>query len=152
MAIVRWEPFGRSMNPWQGFNSFRDRMERLFNEYLPEDDDVTMTRWVPMVDVSENGDHFTLHAEVPGMNKKDIKITLENDVLTISGQKDIKREDKNKTYHLLERSHGQFSRSFKMPAKVDASKIKAEFKDGVLDVTLPKVPEAKAREIQIEVD
>ncbi len=152
MAIVRWEPFGRSLSPWQGFEALRRRMERLFNEFMPEEsEDVLQSRWLPVVDVSENKDNYVIHAELPGMKKKDVKITLQDDVLTISGEKKVEREEKDKTYHLVERSYGQFSRSFTLPAKVEADKIKAEFKDGVLNITLPKAPEAKAKEIDIKV-
>lgn len=152
MAIVRWEPFSKSLSPWQGFETLRRRMERIFDEFLPMDsEEVKQSRWLPVVDVSENNDHYTIHAELPGMSKKDVKITLQDDVLTISGEKNLDREEKNKTYHLLERAYGQFNRSFTLPSKVEADKIKADFKDGVLNITVPKAPEAKAKEIEIKV-
>lgn len=153
MAIVRWEPLGRSAMPWQAFGNLRRRMDRLFDEFAQDDsDEVVQSRWLPVVDVSENEDAYLIHAEVPGMVKKDIKITLQENVLTVSGEKRIDREKKNHNYHLVERSHGLFSRSFTLPSKVESDKIKADFKDGVLNVTVPKAAEAKAREIEIKVD
>lgn len=152
MAIVRWEPFCRSLSPFEGFETLRRRMDRLFDEFgRGEEGDVLQSRWIPSVDVTEAGDQYLIHAEIPGMSKKDIKITLEGDVLTIAGEKKLDREKKDRTYHLVERAYGQFSRSFTLPHKVDGENIKASFKDGVLEITVPKAPEAKSREIEIKV-
>ncbi len=152
MAIVRWEPYKRALSPFRGFDALRHSVDRLFDDFLSHDsDEMFESRWHPVVDLSENGDNYLVHAEIPGLNKKDVKITLQDNVLTISGEKKLEREEKNKTYHLVERSHGQFTRSFNLPAKVDEKGIKAEFKNGVLEITLPKAPEAKAREIEIKV-
>ena len=149
MALIRWEPFSRAMIPWDGFETLRRRMDRLFDDYS-RGDSSEPSRWWPQVDVSEAPEQFILHAEIPGMDKKDIKITLQDNVLTLSGEKKLEREDKERNYHLLERSHGQFSRSFTLPSKVDDGKIKASFRNGVLEIELPKAPQAKTREIEIQ--
>jgi len=149
MALIRWEPFSRGMMPWEGFETLRRRMDRLFDEFTRSDSG-ELTRWMPLVDISETAEQLTIHAEIPGMDKKDIKITLQDNVLTISGEKKLEREEKDRNYHLVERSSGQFTRSFTLPSKVDDGNIKASFKNGVLEVVLPKAPEARAREIEIQ--
>lgn len=149
MALIRWEPFGRAMTPWNGFEALRRRMDRLFDDYSRGESD-ELSRWWPQVDVCETADHFAIHADIPGLDKKDIKITLQDNVLTLSGEKKLEREEKERNYHLIERSQGQFSRSFTLPSKVEEGKIKASFKNGVLEIELPKAPEAKAREIEIQ--
>lgn len=153
MAIVRWEPFPDQIGmPFRGFDALRRSMDRLFDDFLRGDtDEVIESRWIPSADLSEDNDNYVIHAEIPGMDKKDIKLTLRDNVLTISGEKKLEREKKDHTFHLVERSFGQFTRSFDLRARVDENGIKAEFKDGVLEVTLPKAPEAKARQIEIKV-
>lgn len=156
MAITRWEPFGRNAIARMGFERMKQHLDRLFNDfYRTESEDVVQSSpkdpsdWMPFADISEDGDQYRIQLEAPGMEKKDIKVSLQNDTLTISGEKKLEREKKDRTYHLIERTHGQFSRSFTLPARVDEKKIKAEFKNGVLDIILPKAPGAKAREIEI---
>ncbi len=150
MALIRWEPFGRQISPWEGFEALRRRMDRLFDDFTRRDEEAGSS-WLPSVDLSENSDSFLIKADVPGMDKKDIKITMQDNVLNISGEKKQEKEEKDRNYHLIERSYGQFSRSFTLPTKVDSDKIKAEFKNGVLEIVIPKAPEAKAREIEIQV-
>jgi HSP20 family protein len=150
MALIRWEPFGRQLSPWESFEALRRRMDRLFDDFTRRDEEVGSS-WLPSVDLSENSDSFLIKADVPGMDKKDIKITMQDNVLNISGEKKQEKEEKDRNYHLIERSYGQFSRSFTLPTKVDSDKIKAEFKNGVLEIVIPKAPEAKAREIEIQV-
>ena len=151
MAIMKCEPFGRNMSALPGFRFMKEHMDRMFNEaYGSESAEVTQSDWIPFADVSENQENYIIHAEVPGLSKKDIKITLQDDVLTISGVKELNREKKDHTYHLVERTYGQFSRAFTLPGKVEEENIKAEFKNGVLEIVLPKTPAAKAREIKIE--
>lgn len=152
MALIRWEPFGRGMAPWRGFDSLRRRMDSLFDDFQRgESPDLFQSNWMPSVDISENADSLTIHAEVPGMSKKDVKISIQDNILTISGQKKLEREKKEQNYHLVERTQGEFTRSFTLPSRVDSNNVKAEIKDGVLEIELPKTPEAKAREIEIQV-
>jgi HSP20 family molecular chaperone IbpA len=106
--------------------------------------------WVPAVDVVENEDALVLTAELPGMSEKDITLSLENGVLTLTGEKKEEKRDDAKGYYLLERSYGALQRTFALPKSVDAAAIDARFAHGVLTITLPKVPQAKGRTIAIK--
>ena len=152
MAIVRWEPFGRNILPWQGFDVLRSRMDRLFDEFSREDTgEVVQSKWLPSVDIREDQDQYFIQAEIPGMTRKDIKITLEGTALTISGEKKFERENKENKYHLTERVYGNFSRTFNLPSKVNAKEIKANHSDGVLQISIPKAAEVRPREIEISI-
>ncbi len=150
MALIRWEPC-RPMLPFMGFDLLKRRMDRLFDENsLGSEAEGSRTDWIPSVDLSEDGDKFTLLAEMPGLEKKDIKLTVEGNVLTVSGEKKLERERKDRSFYLLERANGNFFRSFTLPTRVDNERIQAEFKNGVLVIEVPKVAEAKAKEIEIQ--
>ena len=111
------------------------------------------TTWSPRVDVVEDKDAYKLHAELPGLEKKDINVAVDNGVLTISGERAFEsKEDKDSGYRHYERSYGSFSRTFKLPEHVDASKIKANHKNGMLELTLPKTELAKPKQIEVKVD
>ncbi len=147
MAIVRFEPFRELM-------SLQDRLNRLFNEsYRPqgEDDWALGGTWAPAVDIYEHENNIVIKAELPGVDPKDVDIRLDNNVLTVKGERKLDHEVKKESYHRVERSYGAFTRSFTLPTTVDPSGIKAEYKDGVLRVTLPKREEAKPKQIQISV-
>jgi HSP20 family protein len=107
--------------------------------------------FTPRVDVTEDNNNLYVHAEVPGVEKNDIKINIVGDVLTISGEKKSEQKDEGKNYYRIERNYGSFSRSFTLPSEVVTDKIAAEYKDGVLNITLPKTEEAKIVEKQIEI-
>src|SRR4029434_1431621 len=107
--------------------------------------------WYPAVDIAEDKESLTLHAELPGLKREEVKINVRDGVLTLRGERKFEEERKKDNYYRIERSYGMFSRSFTLPTTVDASKIQASMKDGVLEVTIPKKPEAKDREIAIEV-
>jgi HSP20 family protein len=109
------------------------------------------TGWVPSVDVEETGDAYQIRAEMPGLKKEDVKISLVENVLTISGEKKHEERTDKKKYHRLERTYGTFQRSFSLPAPINSAKISAEFKNGVLEVVVPKSEEAKPKEIEIKV-
>jgi HSP20 family protein len=151
MAIVRWEPFRDLM-------SLQDRMNRLFDESYrstqrggTDDEWALGGSWAPAVDIYEQGTDIVLKAELPGVDPKDVDIRLENNVLSLRGQRKLESEVKRENYHRVERSYGTFSRSFTLPTVVDQASIKAEFKDGLLRLTLPKREEAKPKQIQIHV-
>lgn len=108
--------------------------------------------WAPMVDVSETKDEVIVKAEVPGMTKEEISVTLQDNVLTLRGEKKQEKEEKDKTFHRVERSYGSFVRSFTLPTLVQEDKVKASYKDGVLHITLPKAEEVKPKEISISVN
>ena len=147
MAVIRWTPF-------QDLATVQDRMNRLFNEFHNRHDDDVMTRgaWVPPVDIFENGNkELVIKAELPAMTREDIDVTVENQTLTIRGEKKFNHEVKDEQYHRVERTYGSFSRSFSLPSTVDVTKVSADYKDGVLTVTLPLREEAKPKQIKVEV-
>lgn len=149
MNIVRFDPF-REMA------SLQDRVNRIFADaYSRHGDDDLTTRgsWVPPVDIYENDKHeLVLKAELPDVAREDINLRVENNTLTISGTKKAENEVKEQQYRRIERTYGSFSRSFTLPATVDAGAIAAEFKNGVLSVRLPLREEAKPRQIQVAVN
>lgn len=150
MAIVRWEPF-------RDLVSLQDRMNRLFDSSYravgaPGEEDWALGgSWAPAVDIFEHEGNIVLKAELPGVEAKDVDIRVENNVLTLRGERKFDNEVKRESYHRVERSYGAFSRSFTLPTVVDTGNIKAEFKEGVLRVTLPKREEAKPKQIAISV-
>jgi HSP20 family protein len=141
-----------ALMPWTGKTSLRKEMDRLFDRFLegawPEMP--TLGEWEPTVDVSETKDAVIVKAELPGVEQKDIAVSLQDGVLTIKGEKEAEKEEKDKRYHRVERSYGAFFRSMRLPAAVDAGKVTATFKDGVVTITLPKAPEAKGTAIPVK--
>jgi HSP20 family protein len=148
MAIVRWEPL-------RDLLSLQERVNRMFNEQYrgaSSDDEWALGgSWAPVVDIYEHGQDIVLKAELPGVDPKDVDVRLENNVLTLRGQRKFENEVKKESYHRVERSYGSFSRSFTLPSVVDQGNIKAEFKDGILKLVLPKREEAKPKQIEINV-
>jgi HSP20 family protein len=151
MAIVRFEPF-------RDLVSLNERMNRLFEESFRSasrrggDEDWALGgAWAPVVDIYEQDGNIVLKAELSGIDAKDVDIRVENNVLTLSGERKLDNEVKRDSYHRVERSYGTFSRSFTLPLVVDTEKIKADYKDGVLRLTLPKKEEAKPKQISISV-
>jgi HSP20 family protein len=145
MAIVRFEPF----------RELQDRMNRLFTESYRgpagEEDWALGGTWAPAVDIYEQDNNIVIKAELPGVDPKDVDIRLDNNILTIKGERKLDNEVKKENYHRVERAYGVFTRSFTLPSGVDPNGIKAEYKDGVLRLTLPKREEAKPKQIQISV-
>lgn len=147
MAIIRWTPF-------QDLATAQDRMNRLFHEFHSRQEDDVMTRgaWVPPVDIFESGNkELVIKAELPAMTREDIDVTVENQTLSIRGEKKFNHEVKDEQYHRVERTYGAFSRSFTLPLTVDVTQVAAEYKDGVLTITLPLREEAKPKQIKVEV-
>ena len=146
MAIVRWEPFGKLL-------SSQDRFNRLFTQIFPrsfDEGDASITTWMPAVDVYETEHNLTLKAELPGVDPKDIEARVEDGTLYLKGERKFEKESKKENYHRIERTYGSFMRSFALPTSVDADKVSAEYKDGVLTLTLPKKEEAKAKTITVQ--
>jgi HSP20 family protein len=145
MALVRWKPM-------RDLVDIQDEINRMFEDCAcSTEGEKGISRLFPPADVIENKDSFIVRAELPGLKKEDIKVTLQNNVFTINGEKRKEQEEKNQTYHKVERSYGTFHRSFELPVQVNPNDIKAEFKDGILTVELPKIEEAKPKEISISV-
>ncbi len=148
MRITRWEPN-------REFTVLQDRMNRMFNDLGgTRTDDGVMTggAWVPAVDIYRStGGDIVLQAELPGMAKDDIDLQIENNTLTLRGERTLSSEVKEEQYHRVERAHGAFSRSFSLPETVDSSTVRAEFKDGVLTVSMPIREDQKPKQIQIAI-
>ena len=143
----------RSLMPWSGMTGLKQDMDRVFDRFFESrwEDLPALGDWMPKVDVSETKDSVVVKAETPGMDAKDIQVSLQENVLTITGERKQEKEDKDERYHRVERSYGSFTRSFSLPSVLDQEKIKAEFKDGVLQVTLPKHERALPKQINIAV-
>ncbi|MBW1918229.1 MAG: Hsp20/alpha crystallin family protein [Deltaproteobacteria bacterium] len=148
MELTEWKPF-------REVSRLRQEMDRLWEEYFGPSRRALRpleAEWAPSVDVSESADKVTVKAEIPGMEPKDIDISLSGDLLTIKGEKKSEREEKEENYHLIERSYGSFSRTLRLPVGVEADKIEASYKQGVLTITCPKKEEVKAKPIQIKAE
>jgi HSP20 family protein len=145
MAIQRFDPF-------REFATLQDRMNRLFGDVYLRDENVAQRDWIPPVDIYETEAHdLVVKAELPDMTREDIEVTVENNVLTLKGTKKVASDVKEEQFRRIERSYGTFSRSFTLPNTVDASKVSADYKNGVLTVKLPFREEAKPRTINVEV-
>lgn len=146
MRITRFDPY-------REFATLQDRMNRLFGDvYLRDEDVAARGSWVPPVDIFEtNGHDLVIKAELPDMTREDIDVTVEHNTLTLRGTKKMPADVKEDQFRRIERSYGSFSRSFTLPTTVDASKVAAEYRNGVLTVTLPFREEAKPRTITVEV-
>ena len=142
--ITPWRPFE--------FDRIRREMDRLWDSFFEGSPMRRAGEWLPSIDVSETKSDLVIKAELPGMDPKDIDISMNNGFLTIKGEKKHEREEKDENYHLVERSYGSFSRSVQLPGEVQSEKIKASFKNGVLIVKIPKPKESKKKEIRIKVE
>lgn len=145
-VLTRWDPF-------RELNTLQDRMSRLFQEVAPgrEDDLMNTGSFVPPVDVYEDEHAITLELEVPGVEQKDIDIRLENNTMTIRGERKFDKEEKEENFHRIERRYGSFSRSFTLPNTVDTEQCNADFENGVLKVKLAKRAEAKPKQIKVNI-
>ena len=139
-------------NPVRDLWQIRDEMDKLFNHFSRGYDSEEMPEvdWSPRVDIVENKDKFTLKAELPGMRKEDIKVTMQDNVLTLKGEKIAQERDEKDDVHLSERKFGKFVRSFRLNDPINSKKIEASFSDGILTLELQKAEEAKPKEIEIK--
>jgi len=148
-TLTRWEPL-REMEDFQNrLSTLFGRPQRRTNGHGREE--ITLADWMPLADVTEDEKEYLIKAELPEVKKDDVKVAVENGVLTISGERQFEKEQKNKKYHRVERAYGSFVRSFTLPEGADADKVNAEFKDGVLKVHLPKSEEVKPKQIEVKV-
>jgi HSP20 family protein len=147
MAVVKWDPF-------RDLISIQDRMNRLFEQTLSRsrgDEAVSATTWTPAVDIYETSDTIVMKAELPGVTREDIQIQINDNTLTLKGERRFARDVQEESYLRIERAYGSFHRSFSLPASIQQEKIRALFKDGVLELTLPKAENSKPKPISIEV-
>ena len=143
MALMRFEPF-------RDLLQLQEQMHHAFNQRAREE--ALSTAYFPAVDVFEDQDGVALAVEIPGVEAKDVDLRIENNLLTVSGERKLEREDKKEHYLRVERSYGQFSRTFTLPPTVNTEKVKAEFKNGVLKVFLPRKEETRPRQIKVNVE
>jgi HSP20 family protein len=148
MTIVRWEPL-------RELSSLQSEMNRLFNTVFDQPgaggggNGGTLRRWVPAMDLVESDDHFILRADLPGLSEDDVKIELEDNTLTLSGERKTEHERNEEGYYRIERAFGSFSRSLTLPRGIDPESVQASFDRGVLEVRIPKPEERKPRRIEI---
>ena len=145
MAIVRYDPF-------RDLRTLQEEVNRLFSTNLTrafDDEGISRGAWAPSVDIYENKDQIVLEAELPGMKQEDFDLSVENNVLTLRGERKFEKTDETDNYHRVERSYGAFTRSFTLPQTVSAEEAAAEYNNGVLRVSLPKREETKARRIEV---
>ncbi|HEX2675856.1 MAG TPA: Hsp20/alpha crystallin family protein [Polyangiales bacterium] len=150
MSIVRWDPLRELEEVSNRLNSMFSRSSLATSENGK--DTMTTFDWAPSVDISETADEFLVKAELPEVKKEDVKVSLDGGVLRIEGERKQEKEEKGKKFHRVERSYGSFLRSFSLPENIDDAKVQAEFKDGVLNVRLPKSQQAKPKSVQVKIN
>jgi HSP20 family protein len=147
MPLVRWDPFRDVM-------SLQERMNELFERTMrrraDEEEGLAPRAWSPAVDIYETDEKMVIKAELPGLKKEDIDIEVRDNTLTLKGERKFEKEIKQENYHRVERAYGSFQRSFTLPGTVKQEAIEATFKDGILEVSLPKAEEAKPKQIRIQ--
>ena len=145
-VLTRWDPF-------REFNTVQDRLNRLFRDSYGEGREETLTTstFAPLVDVYEDEHNITLKIEVPGIDEKDIDVQIENNTLTVHGERKFEKEEKEENYRRVERQYGSFTRSFTLPNTVDAEQVQAHYDKGVLKIQLAKKAEAKPKQIKVKV-
>ena len=149
MPIMKWDSF-------KELTTIQDRINRLFDENIGRvrfpDIELAGGSWNPAVDIYETKDSIVLKAELPGLDKKDFSIEVKDNLLTLKGERKFEKETKEENYYRMERAYGSFTRSFTLPTSVDKDRVKAKFKDGVLEVMIPKTEAAKPKQVNIEVE
>ena len=148
-TLTRWDPF-------KELDELQNRLSTLFGRAPVRKDGgreeaMTLAEWAPLVDIIEEEKEYRIKAELPEVSKPDVKVTVQDDVLTIAGERTFEKEDTGRKYHRVERAYGSFARSFTLPEDADAAKVNADFKDGVLIVHLPKSEKARPKSIEVKV-
>ena len=146
--LTRW-------NPFKEMEELQKRLNQIFSAEPARiqngKEEMTVAQWAPLVDITEDEHGYSIKAELPEVQKGDVKVTVENGVLTISGERKFEKEEKTRKYHRVERAYGSFARSFSVPDDADDAKVSAEFKDGLLTVRLAKNEKARPRSIDVKV-
>lgn len=148
MNLVKWDPF-------RELEDVSNRLNRIFGQSLARSESgqnmLAVSDWAPSVDISETDSAYLIKGEIPGVKKEDVKVTIQDGMLTIQGERRQEKEEKGKKFHRIECSYGSFARSFRVPSDADENSVKAEFKDGMLNVTLAKSEKAKPKSINVSV-
>jgi len=148
MNLVKWNPFRELEDVSNRLNSIFGRLPARAES---DQEMLAMSDWTPSVDISETDTAYLVKGEIPGVKKEDVKVTIEDGMITMRGERKQENEEKNQKFHRIERSYGSFMRSFRIPDDADESSVKAEFKDGMISVTLPKSEKAKSKTKEIEI-
>jgi HSP20 family protein len=147
-ALTRWDPF-------KEMDDMQKRLSSIFGvgpqRPVNGKEEMTVAQWLPLVDITEDDKEYLIKAELPDVRKDDVKVVVENGVLTISGERKVEKDEKNRKYHRIERAYGSFTRSFTVPDDADDTKVGAEFKDGILTVRLAKSEKARPKSIEVKV-
>jgi HSP20 family protein len=154
-ALTRWEPLSR-WSPWKELEEMEKRLSTIFGKAPSatggeKKEALAVAEWSPLVDITEDEKEYVVKAEIPEMKKEDIKLNVHNDLLTITGERKYEKEEKGKKYHRVERAYGSFMRSFTLPEDADGSKVSAEYKDGLLNVHIPKSEKAKSKTTEVKI-
>ena len=148
MNLVKWDPFVE-------LEDVSKHLNRIFNKFPVRTESsrelLAAADWAPDVDITETDTAYLVKGEIPGVNKEDVRVNIEDGMLIMSGERKQEKEEKGKKFHRIERSYGSFMRSFRLPDNVDETAVKAEFKDGMLNVTLPKSAQAKPKAVNVSV-
>jgi HSP20 family protein len=148
-ALSRWDPFRELEDMQHRLSSVLGRQTQRSQEGGRES--MTVAEWAPLVDISEDDNEYLIKADLPEVKKEELKITVENGVLVLSGERKLEKEEKGRKYHRIERAYGSFGRSFSLPDNADAEKVNAEFKDGVLKLHIAKSEAARPKQIEVKV-
>ena len=143
MALVRYEP-------WSMLDQLRREVDRLFETRLPGEESAVVSDWVPAVDIKEEPDRFVIRADVPGVDPKDIEVSMEKGVLTIKGEKESETKEEREGYKRIERSRGSFLRRFTLPETADPERVEASSRNGVLEIVIPKLAQVQPRKIEVK--
>jgi HSP20 family protein len=158
-TLSKWNPFNTrsTWDPFRELEEMQNRLTSFFGRRVPllagsgEGEEFTVTSWAPRVDIAEDDKEYVINAELPGITKDDVKVSVENGVLSISGERKSEKEEKGKKYHRIEQTYGSFMRSFTLPEGSSGEKISAEFRDGILKVHVPKDEKTKAKAIDVKI-
>lgn len=154
-GLSRWDPIRTQWNPWKELEEMEKRFTTLWGRPPAKSElgkeAMTVAEWAPLVDIAEDDKEYVIKADLPDVKKDDVKISVQDNVVAISGERKYEKEEKGKKYHRIERAYGSFLRSFTLPEDADGAKIAAEYKDGVLQVHLPKSEKAKPKTIEVKV-
>ena len=155
IGLTKWIPVDQ-WDPFKELEAMENRLGLLFGR-LPgnrerKQEAMALSQWAPLVDITEDTKEYVVKAELPEMKKEEVKVSVEDGVLSISGERSLEKEDNDRKYHRIERAYGSFSRSFTIPEGTDTAKVTAEFKDGVLKVHLPKNNKAAPKAVQVKVE
>lgn len=149
MTIVRWDPL-------RNVSTLQDRINRLFDDAFPTskflEDDISFSTWKPVVDIFDTNGSIVIHAELPGLKKEDVEVDVKGNLLTLRGERKLNTEIKEDRYYRRERNHGTFHRAFTLPSEIEPDKITAKFKDGILEIEIPKPDTEKPKQISVNVE